>query len=92
VSGDDPHAARNRLQAMGRIIPLKLLEGSFARFSAAQAQVAYDESLLAVSVIFERPGFAWSRLFSALAENDRTEATLGSFGFSYADLEAGFKP
>jgi hypothetical protein len=90
--GDDPQAARRRLQATGRggMIPLRSLEGSFGRLGAAGAQVAYDESLVAADVILQRPGFSWTRLFRALSENDRTEHTLESFGISYSDLEAEF--
>jgi hypothetical protein len=90
--GDDPQAARRRLKAAGGggMIPLRILEGSFGRFGAADAQVAYDESLVAADVILRRPGFSWTRLFRALSENDRTESTLESFGFSYSDLEAEF--
>ena len=90
--GDDPQAARRRLKAAGRggMIPLRSLEGSFGRLGAADAQVAYDQSLVAADVILQRPGFSWPRLFRALSENDRTERTLESFGFSYSDLEAEF--
>src|SRR5688500_16724994 len=90
--GDDPQAARGRLRAAGRdrIIPLKSLEGSFSRLGLAQAQVAYDESLVAVDVIMQRPAFNWSSLFRALGEHDRTEQTFDSFALSYSDLEAQF--
>jgi tetratricopeptide (TPR) repeat protein len=90
--GDDPQAARGRLRAAGRdrIIPLKSLEGSFSRLGAVQAQVAYDESLVAVDVIMQRPAFNWSSLFRALAEHDRTEQIFDSFALSYSDLEAQF--
>ena len=90
--GDDPQDARARLRAAGRarIIPLASLEDSFSRLNAAQAQVAYDESLVAVDVIMQRPAFNWSSLFRALAEHDRTEQTFDSFALSYSDLEAQF--
>ena len=57
---------------------------------AAGAQVAYDESLLAVSVMFERPGFGWTRLLHRLADGQSFEDAIPNFGFSYADLEAPF--
>ena len=88
--GKDPEAARRHVNAVRRRIPLTSLENGFARLTTADAQVAYEESLLATEVIFERPGFGWTRLLSALAESNQVEHTLGSFGFSYADLEAGF--
>ena len=90
--GEDSQAARRRLRATGRdrLIPLRSLEGSFSRLVAAQVQTAYDESLVAVDVIMQRPAFNWSSLFRALAEHDRTEHTFDSFALSYSDLEAQF--
>ncbi|HEY5618253.1 MAG TPA: tetratricopeptide repeat protein [Vicinamibacterales bacterium] len=88
--GDDPKAAQRRLKAGGRTLSLRSLEGSFSRLGAADAHVAYDESLVAVDRIFQRPGFNWPSLFRALAENDRTEHTFDNFGFRYSDLEAEF--
>jgi len=90
--GDDPQAARVRLRATGRdrLIPLVHLEGSFGRFNAAQAQVAYDESLVAVDIIMQRTAFNWPSLFRALAEHDRTAQIFDSFALSYSDFEAQF--
>jgi hypothetical protein len=89
--GADPDAARRRLQAQGRRIPLASLTQAFRVFGAADAQVAYDESLLAVSAMFERPGFGWGRLLHALSGGQPVDRALASFGFSYVDLEARFK-
>jgi hypothetical protein len=72
------------------MIPLRDLEDGFSRFGAAQAQLAYSESLVAVDVIMQRPAFNWPSLFRALAEHDRTEQTFDSFALSYSDLEAQF--
>jgi tetratricopeptide (TPR) repeat protein len=90
--GDDPQAARARLKIAGRnrLIPLGDLEGSFSGLGSAQAQVAYDESLVAVDVIMQRPAFNWASLFRALGEHDRTAQTFDSFALSYSDLEAQF--
>src|SRR6202521_4806719 len=88
--GTDPKAALRRMKTLGRPIPLKNLEGSFMQLSAPDAQVAYDESLLAVSVLFERPGFGWTRLLHRLADGQSFQEAIHSFGFSYADLEAPF--
>jgi tetratricopeptide (TPR) repeat protein len=92
LEGEDPQAARGRLKAMGsgRMIPLSRLEGSFSRLGAAQAVVAYDQSLVAVDVIMQRPAFNWSSLFRALAEHDGTAQIFDSFALSYSDLEAQF--
>src|SRR3984893_16356652 len=88
--GTDSRAALRRMKALGRPIPLKNLEGSFAQLSATDAQVAYDESLLAVGVMFDRPGFGWTRLLHRLADGQSFHDAIDSFGFSYADLEAPF--
>jgi tetratricopeptide (TPR) repeat protein len=89
--GSDPHAARERMKAIGRSFPLADLEGSFQRMDATQAQMAYDESLLAVTVLFDRPGFGWTRLLQTLSDGQPFYRAIESFGFSYADLESPFK-
>jgi tetratricopeptide (TPR) repeat protein len=88
--GSDPQEARRRIRAVGRPVSLKSLERGFGRLSAAEAQLAYDESLLAVLVMFDRPGFGWSRLLRTLADGHAFETAIEKFGFSYADLEGGF--
>jgi tetratricopeptide (TPR) repeat protein len=88
--GTDVSTAARRMKALGRSIPLKRLEGSFGRLSAAEAQVAYDESLIAVNVIAERPAFGWTRLLHQLADGQSFDDVIGSYGFSYADLEVLF--
>jgi tetratricopeptide (TPR) repeat protein len=88
--GTDPKAARRRMKVLGRSIPLKDLDRSFAHLGAADAQVAYDESLLAVGIMFDRPGFGWVRLLHRLADGQSFADAIVSFGFSIADLEAAF--
>ena len=88
--GTDANAAQRRMKAFGQSIPLKLLEGGFGRLSAPAAQVAYDESLLAVNVMAERPAFGWMRLLHRLDDGQSFEDAIRNFGFSYADLEAPF--
>jgi tetratricopeptide (TPR) repeat protein len=88
--GSDAQAAARRMKAFGRSVPLKNLEHGFGGLNAAAAQVAYDESLLAVSVMADRPAFGWTRLLHRLAEGQSFEEAIPNFGFSYADLEASF--
>ena len=88
--GTDPVAAGRRMKALGRSVALKNLERGFGRLSAADAQVAYDESLLAVGVLCDRPAFGWTRLLHRLAEGQPFEEAIRNFGLSYADLEAPF--
>ena len=89
--GASADAARRRMRALGLTIPLKDLEHGFARLGTRSAvQAAYDESLLAVSVILDKPGFIWTRLLHELEDSRSSETTIKSFGWSYADLEAPF--
>jgi tetratricopeptide (TPR) repeat protein len=88
--GADAQAARRRLRALGRGIPLEQLEGSFANLTSAGAVVAYDESLVAVNAIIERANVSWTQVLYALADSDRPGETLRGFGVAYADLEALF--
>ncbi len=90
--GSDPEEARRRMKAVGGTIPLQALERGFGRLNALQAQVAYDESLLATHVMLDRPGFGWHVLLSRLANGQSFSEAIPNFGFSYEDLEAGFKP
>ena len=78
------------MKAPGGPIPLKDLEHGFGHMGAVPAQMAYDESLLAVGVMADRPGFGWSRLLGRLADGQSFAEAIPNFGFSYADLEAPF--
>ncbi len=89
--GAEPETARRRLKARGRFIPLPQLEASFSRFGAQDAVVAYDESLAAVGVLLERPGFGWIRLLHRLRDGASFAEAIGFFGFSYDDLEAAWR-
>ncbi|HKW49893.1 MAG TPA: hypothetical protein VJN70_20715, partial [Gemmatimonadaceae bacterium] len=86
----DAQAARRRLQALPRHIPLDQLERRFGGLTTAAAIVAYDESLVAVNAIIERANVSWTQLLYALAESDRPGETLRGFGVSYPELEALF--
>ena len=85
--GDDAVAARRRVEKVG-VIPLQYLEGGFTQLTPAQATLAYDESLVIVAKLFQRPGFDWNALFRALSESDRPEYTFDNFGLRYSMLEA----
>lgn len=86
--GDDASAARRRLKAVGVVIPLRYLEGSFSRFTADQAMVAYDESLVIVDALMQRGTIDWNALFRALGDSSRTEYTFDNFGLRYSELES----
>jgi tetratricopeptide (TPR) repeat protein len=89
--GTDVQAARQRMRATPGSIPLKHLEGGFSRLDSREARVAYDESLLAVNVMLDRPGFGWPSLLSRLAGGQTIADAMPNFGLSYDDLEASFK-
>jgi hypothetical protein len=58
-------------------IPLNALEGSFQRFSGAEAYVAYAESLAAVSYINDTYGLSdIQRILQRLSQGNSTEAAL----------------
>jgi hypothetical protein len=78
------------MKAAGGFIPLQQLERGFGGLNSAAARVAYDESLLAVSVMLDRPGFGWIRLLHRLGDGEPFERAIINFGFEYKDLEAGF--
>jgi len=88
--GADVQAARRRLHALPRHIPLDRLDGGFTGLTNAGAIVAYDESLVAVSAIIQRGAVSWTQVLYALAESDRPRETLRGFGVDYAELEASF--
>ena len=89
--GGDVQAARRRMRATPGSIPLRQLERGFSRLDAREAQMAYDESLLAATVMLDRPGFGWPALLSRLAGGQTFADAIPNFGFSYEDLEASFK-
>ena len=73
-----------------RNIPLNVLEGSFMRFSGAEAYLAYAESLAAVTYINDSYGMSdIQRILQRLAEGSSTEAALrATIHSDYGQLEA----
>ena len=69
---------------------LPLARAWLTQFNALQAQVAYDESLLAVGVMLDRPGFGWHVLLGRLAGGRTFAEAIPNFGF-VEDLRAGSK-
>ncbi len=71
-------------------IPLNVLEGSFLRFSGAEAHLAYAESLAAVSYINEAYGMGdLQRILQRLSQGSSTEAALRATVHSdYGQLES----
>ncbi|MFZ0859073.1 MAG: tetratricopeptide repeat protein [Candidatus Sulfotelmatobacter sp.] len=74
--GGDGHQLSLLFKAQ-RNIPLNALEGSFQRFSGAEAYVAYAESLAAVSYINDSYGMSdVQRILQRLSQGSSTEAAL----------------
>ncbi|MGD1081113.1 MAG: tetratricopeptide repeat protein [Candidatus Sulfotelmatobacter sp.] len=74
--GGDGHQLSLLFKAQ-RNIPLNALEGSFQRFSGAEAYVAYAESLAAVSYINDSYGMGdVQRILQRLSQGSSTEAAL----------------
>jgi tetratricopeptide (TPR) repeat protein len=73
-----------------RNIPLNVLEGSFMRFSGAEAYVAYAESLAAVSYINDSYGMGdIQRILQRLGEGSSTESALrATIHSDYGQLES----
>jgi hypothetical protein len=73
-----------------RNIPLNVMEGSFMRFSGAQAYVAYAESLAAVSYINDSYGMGdVQRILQLLSQGTSTEAALrATIHSDYGQLES----
>jgi tetratricopeptide (TPR) repeat protein len=73
-----------------RNLPLNVLEGSFMRFSGAEAYVAYAESLAAVSYINDTYGMGdIQRILQRLSEGNSTEAALrATIHSDYGQLES----
>ncbi|HEY3971855.1 MAG TPA: hypothetical protein VGM18_02560 [Candidatus Sulfotelmatobacter sp.] len=72
-----------------RNIPLNVLEGSFQRFSPAEANLAYAESLAAVSFINESYGLSdIQRILERIGQGNSTEAALrATIHSDYGQLE-----
>jgi len=87
--GSDGRPLARLFKAQGEI-PLGSLEGSFTRFSGAQASIAYAESLAAVSFINDSYGIGdIQRILQSLAQGSSTEVALRTTLHSgYGQLES----
>jgi tetratricopeptide (TPR) repeat protein len=87
--GGDGRQLAQRFKAQNNI-PLNLLEGSFLRFSGAEAYAAYAESLAAVSYINDTYGMGdIQRILQLLSQGSSTEAALrATIHSDYGQLES----
>ena len=79
--------AQQRWRASGMLIPLDLLQDGFSRFDAGQARVAYDQSVVAASVLMQHLGPNMALLLDDLEQGNEFSQALPRFGLSYAAFE-----
>jgi tetratricopeptide (TPR) repeat protein len=84
----DPAAAQHRIQALRIVVPFSELEESFSHFTASQAAVAYDESLVAVDVLMHLVGPRMAVLLQGLGNGQSFDESLGQLGLRRAEFEA----
>jgi len=83
----DVSRATQRWRAGRTLIPLEQLQGGFARFNARGAQIAYDQSVLAASMLMDRLGPNVALLLHDLDQGNDISLALSRVGFAYPDLE-----
>jgi tetratricopeptide (TPR) repeat protein len=85
----DADAAERRLTMKRAFVPLKYLEGGFERLNDRQAQIVYDESVVAAHALMTRVGTGMSLLLQDLGTGMAFAQAVERFGFTSAELEAG---
>ena len=83
----DVSRAQQRWKASRTLIPMDLLEDGFERFDEREARIAYDQSLVAASVLMERLGPNVALLLHDLDSGNELSVALTRLGFGYADFE-----
>ncbi len=84
----DVASAERRMQALGLVVPLADLQDSFSRFRAAQAVVAYDQSLVAADTLVRLVGTRMAGLLQGLGAGQTFEQSMAQLGFQAAEFEA----
>src|SRR5712691_1165298 len=87
----DPALAARRLKAMGVAIPLANLQGGFGGLGAAEAAVAYEESLVAADVLVGRLGAHTAILLQYLGKGQTFEESLSLLGVAPGEFESALK-
>ena len=88
--GDVPRAEQ-RWKASRLLIPLDALQDGFGRFDGREARIAYDESLVAASVLMAHLGPNVVLLLQDLDRGNELSLALTRVGFKYADFEGELK-
>lgn len=85
----DADAAERRLKLKRAFVPLSYLEGGFERLNDQQAQIVYDESVVAARALMDRIGTGVSMLLQDLGNGSTFSQAVERFGFTAAELEGG---
>jgi len=80
-----------RWRASRTFVPLSSLQDGFFRFNERDAQVAYDESVVAASLLMDRIGSHLALLLYDLDRGSEMSQALARLGFAYADFEGELK-
>ncbi len=83
----DPVAAQRRIRTGKIVMPFSELEQSFSRFSAQQAAVAYDESLVAVDILMHLLGPRMAVLLQGMGNGQSFDDSLGLVGLRRSEFE-----
>jgi len=76
------------MQSSGVVVPLSQLQEGFGRLNAAQALVAYDESLVAVDFLARLLGTRMAVLLQGMGNGRSFDQSMGQLGLQAADFEA----
>ena len=87
----DVPRAEQRWKASRTLIPLNALQDGFGRFDGREARIAYDESVVAASVLIEHLGPNVVLLLQDLDRGNEFSLALTRVGFKYADFEGELK-
>jgi len=87
----DVARAEQRWKASRMLIPLDALQDGFGRFDGREARIAYDESLVAASVLMAHLGPNVVLLLQDLDRGNELSLALTRVGFKYADFEGELK-
>ena len=87
----DVARAEQRWKASRMLIPLDALQDGFGRFDGREARIAYDESLVAASVLMAHLGPNVVLLLQDLDRGNELSLALTRVGFRYADFEGELK-
>jgi len=87
----DVPRAEQRWKASRTLIPLDALQDGFGRFDGHDARIAYDESVVAASVLMAHLGPNLVLLLQDLDRGNEFSLALTRVGFKYADFEGELK-